>query len=236
MSLTTLEEKRNDLYFVFQPIIKTKASQEHVVSSHEVLLRSKGFNSFPNDIFMEFIAGEETNKILLKGYSEMIHDYMQRFQHTELSLNLHQQQLMYDSTWRFLESFQGYASRITIELTEFLPEMYQAEEQPIRCWMERIKQMGFQISVDDVSSGINSMQFVVDHIDLITTIKFSLLPFQMLNINTLLQFLKGWLGIADQYQLNLVVEAVESEELANLLHKMGVHYQQGFYWGRGIAL
>lgn len=236
MSLTILEEKKSNLYFVFQPIIKTKSSQEHVVSSHEVLLRSKGFNSFPNDIFMEFIAQEDTNELLLEGYTEMIHDYMQKFRQTELSLNLHQQQLMYDSTWHFLESIQDHASRITIEFTEFLPKLHVEEGQTIRCWMGRIKQMGFKISLDDVSCGLNSMQFVVDHIDLITTIKFSLLPFQMLKINTILQFLKGWIGIANQYQLNLIVEAVEDEELANLLHKMGVGYQQGYYWGRGIAL
>lgn len=236
MSIHILKEKRDNLHFVFQPIIKSLSPQEHAICSHEVLLRSKGKTYFPNDIFMEFIQNEEANGILLERYTEMVHDYMQKFLKTELSLNLHQQQLSYESTWVFLESIRMYAYRITIEVTEFLPENYADNAKEIRSWMEQLKHMGFKISLDDVSSGLNSMQFVMDHIDLLTTIKFSFLPFQRIRINTLLLFLKGWIGIANQYQVNLVVEAVESEEIAVLLQKMGVEFQQGFYWGRGIAL
>ncbi|WP_164543987.1 EAL domain-containing protein [Jeotgalibaca ciconiae] len=236
MSSNAIKEKIDDLYFVFQPIIQAVSSLEQDVCSYEVLLRSKENSSFPFELFMTLIADEDSNELLLEQYTEMVYDYMERIPNADLSLNLHPQQLTYESTWEFLKSIQMYSDRITIEFTEFPPEDYTRRVFSTRQWMNQINEMGFTIALDDVDCGLNSMQFVMEHIDVLSSIKFSILPFRKMNRSTLLHFLKGWIEIARHHQVKLVVEAVEDAELAAKLHEMGVIFQQGYFWGRGRRL
>lgn len=96
--------------------------------------------------------------------------------------------------------------------------------------------MGYQLALDDVDSGLNSLQYVMDHIDLVDVIKFSLLPFRKMDHPTMLHFLEGWYKISQRYNLRLVVEAVEDEQFAHKLFDLGVTYQQGYFRGRGNTL
>lgn len=236
MSTLALKEQVSNLYFVFQPIIRTMCATYQKIYSYEVLLRSKEDGRFPVDLFTDLITDESKNKILLDEYVKMVYDFMESHPHSELSINLHHQQLSHESTWGFLKKIQNYSQRITIEFTEFPPDSYVRNNFSTRAWMRDINELGFKIALDDVDSGLNSLQFVMDHIDLLHTIKFSMLPFRKMDRSTMLHFIEGWIKISTRYGIGFVVEAVEDRDTAKQLSKMGAIYQQGYYWGRGMVL
>lgn len=236
MTAFVIKEKIADLYFVFQPIVRTLSGKNHIISSYEVLLRSYKDGCFPVDLFQDLISDEESNEILLDEYKNMVYDFMTSRSDVDLSLNLHHEQLIHDSTWEFLKDIQVFSKRITIEFTEFLPNSYVRNNFSTRQWMSAINKLGYRIALDDVDSGLNSLQFVMEHIDLVKVIKFSLLPFRMMDRPTILHFIEGWIKISQGYKVALVVEAVEDEQLANELSSLGANYQQGYFWGRGKAL
>ncbi|MGO4994672.1 EAL domain-containing protein [Jeotgalibaca porci] len=236
MTAFIIKEKVADLYFVFQPIVQKTPGDSQIIHSYEVLLRSRKDGRFPIDLFLNLISNEESNEILLDEYRIMVYDFMNGRLNVDLSLNLHQEQLFRKSTWEFLKEIQVFSNRITIEFTEFLPNSYVGNTISTRQWMCDINKLGYRIALDDVDSGLNSLQFVMEHIDLIQVIKFSLLPFRMMDRPTILHFIEGWIKISEHYKVGLVVEAVEDEELANQLSCLGANYQQGYFWGRGKVL
>lgn len=236
MTAFVIKEKVADLYFVFQPIVRKISGESQIISSYEVLLRSREDGRFPIDLFLNLISDEESNEILLDEYRIMVYDFMNSHLNVDLSLNLHHEQLIHESTWGFLKEIQVFSNRITIEFTEFLPNSYVRNNFSTRQWMCDINKLGYRIALDDVDSGLNSLQFVMEHIDLVKVIKFSLLPFRMMDRPTILHFIEGWIKISEHYKVALVVEAVEDEELANELSRLGAIYQQGYFWGKGKVL
>lgn len=236
MTSIAIKEKVAGLYFVFQPIIRTMCAKSQHICSYEVLLRSKDDARFPFDLFMDLISNETSNEILLDEYKEMVYDFMECRTDVDLSINLHHQQLSYGSTWEFLKAIQTHSDRITIEFTEMPPDNYVLNTYSTRQWMQDINALGFKIALDDIDSGLNSLQFVMEHIDLVTIIKFSLLPFRMMERPLILHFVERWIKISNCYDVSLVIEAVEDAQLAHELYEMGAVYQQGYYWGRGIVL
>lgn len=236
MTAYVIKEKVADLYFVFQPIIQVLSEKSHTISSYEVLLRSRKEGRFPIDLFLDLISDEESNQILLDEYKKMVYHFMESCPDIGLSLNVHHEQLVHESTWKFLNDIQIFSNRITIEFTEFVPDSYVRNNFSTRQWMCAINKLGYRIALDDIDSGLNSLQFVMEHIDLIKVIKFSLLPFRMMDRPTILHFIEGWIKISERYNVALVVEAVEDKQLANELNNLGAVYQQGYFWGRGKVL
>lgn len=229
-------EKVADIYFVFQPIVYTVCGQGHTVDTYEVLLRTKGNDTFPSHVFVELLNDKSSTQLLFEQYSKMVDDFMVQEPHANLSINLRYQQMHHRTTWQFLESMSCYNKRIMIEFTETMPDYYTGDNTFILEGLKRVKTMGYKIAMDDVGTGMNTVQFVTDHLNYLSWIKLSVLPFRTMNRCDLLQFIQGWLEIAKENQIRLVVEAVEDEELAEALRQMGINYQQGYLWGRASGL
>lgn len=233
------ERQVNDFYLVFQPIIRV-LSDEKVERTHfEILLRSKESQVFPGELVDFFTAGEERNRLFLDWYEGQLIDLCERYPDYTFYLNTHPHQLKYLSTWDFLEKLKAYARQIQIEITE-KPVNFDrvdiVDEAQTYEFFRRVKDMGFQLNFDDVGTGQNSLEFIAKHIDLISTLKFSIRAFEPLDEAAVLKFLYSWKHVADSNNLNFIVEGIETKELAQSLYNTGIEWQQGFYWDRTISL
>ncbi len=129
-----------------------------------------------------------------------------------------------------LAKFDVPAYCLELEITESAmmgnPEF--AEQQ-----MKRIKSLGVQIALDDFGTGHSSLSYL------------KRFPIDTLKIDK--SFIRGIakneqdrnitatiVRLAKYLDINVVAEGVETEEQAYLLHIMGCHYQQGYYYSKPL--
>ena len=101
---------------------------------------------------------------------------------------------------------------------------------------QRIHDPGFKIALDDVAYGSNSFSFVSHHLDQISIIKLSLLIFDDISTETMIQFIDAWVAFAKEKHLSVVLEAVRLKEIAQRYAGNKNIYQQGYYWEKGLEL
>ncbi|MCH4168482.1 MAG: EAL domain-containing protein [Streptococcaceae bacterium] len=230
-------DKMNDQYYlVYQPIVKCINREEQIVNDYEVLLRSKQTNRFPVDEFNKLISKESTNAVFLEWYIEMLVEKMRTFPNLSLSLNFNLEQLQYQSTLMLLRKLSQFSHRIMIEFTEQMPKGFCHMDITIKYIMDELIKMGYRISIDDVSTGINSVSFLLKHIESINRLKFSIIHFQSLNQETLELFIKSWHSFADDYKKEFVIEGVENTHFSLEMFDSGIVFQQGFLFGEGRCL
>ncbi len=225
-----------DIYFVFQPIVHTTNDSEATIDSYEVLLRSKQICGFPARLFAEILKSREHTYHLFRKYMKMVSLFMENVPDVNLTINLSYQQLAHSSTWRFLVNCIQYKDRLVIEFTENTPEGFEGNNFFIGKDLEKVQELGYRIALDDVGSGMNSIQFVREHIKYLSWIKLSVLPLTNMERSELLEYIGKWVDFASHNQIRLVVEAVEDEGFADELRQRGISYQQGYLWGRASSL
>lgn len=225
----------DDLYIACQPIML--CSNINVIDGYEILLRSKETSCFPEKTFLWFIADDGQNTKLMDYYYKELRELITLKNDIKLSLNLHPQQLVHPSTWKFLDNLAPLRNNLHIELTEHYCRPDPEKSTPdIPLWIAKLKEKGFSLALDDVGCGQNTFELVASNVQNITTIKLSLLKFRELNEEVLLNFLKSWLSLSNHYHLKMVVEGIESESVSTKLKNLGMVYQQGYYHGKAHVL
>lgn len=229
------QELLADLYIVCQPIML--CSDKNVIDGYEILLRSKNQVGFPEKTFLWLIDDEQRNSELMAYYSKELKKLCDAHSNTKLALNLHPKQLQHPSTWLFLDTISALKENISIELTEHQCEFGAADQEKLlQEYIEKLKGAGFSIAIDDVGTGQNNLQLVVNNIANINAIKLSLTAFQGLDEQVLLNYLSSWVFLSEHYHLTMIVEGVENARISNELKNLGMVYQQGYYHGKAQEL
>lgn len=239
-----IDYKKNDLLRVdelsllFQPIVNISSDYSSETVGYEVLLRNSVTHVFPKIKFENFIQQDESNLKLLLWLRDQIVDIFKHLPNIQLHLNIHPQQLFFRSTWKFFEELSVFSSHINIELTEHVPIVNRLDD---KAWsllvksIKRIKELGFNVSLDDVGNGINEIFFVNNVIENIDVLKFSLLPFLKGDFEILMKHLNRWEKLAHRHNKLFVVEGVENKKIVEILIQKGINYQQGYFWSKGMA-
>lgn len=234
-----LASLKNDLYLVYQPIVHRITTRETEMTEYEVLLRTKRNHRYPGD-FMDFlISSENRNRQLMEWYSEEMIRILHKQPTYRFAINIHPQQLTHLSTWEFLERLSEWKDRLQIEMTEkpFLQSCEGPSDEHSLCsQMEAIQKLGYRISLDDVGSGINTLELVAGRMRDVTTLKFSIHNFRRISPDVLKHFIIAWRIFADNYGLRIIVEGVENQTVSDYLFANGIEWQQGYYWGEKIDL
>ncbi|MDK2780202.1 MAG: hypothetical protein PWP61_499 [Trichococcus sp.] len=228
--MDNIQERLDDFFIVCQPIVC--CSDTTSVDRYEVLLRSKQHNRFPEESFLWMIEEDDRNRKLMSYYHSALTKMICNDSHAKFALNLHPKQLQHPSTWQFLDSIAFLKENISIELTEHQCNLGSPEERKLlHMYLTNLRKKGFLIAIDDVGTGQNNLELVLNNIAVIDTIKLSMSAFRALDEKVLLNFLSSWLFLSETYNLKVVVEGVESERISNELKQLGVIYQQGYYHG-----
>ena len=123
-------------------------------------------------------------------------------------------------------------SRINIEITEStLSDNFKF----MRSQIERLKNLGFCVWMDDFGSGYSSL-------DVLQRIPFDLLKFDMSFMHQLGKsknsqiILTELMRMAYSLGVDTICEGVETQEQVDFLHEIGCSKLQGFYYGRPIPV
>ncbi|WP_461197853.1 EAL domain-containing protein [Enterococcus sp. N249-2] len=227
------------LYLLCQPIMRITSLTQQTVKSYEVLLRSSSNNRFPQMAFSTFIQSDNNNAQLMLWYAEQLKDLCQRYPNTCFSVNIHPQQLLWQSTWDFLGQMIDQRTQLQIELTEHPPNLCACAHEgsfDLASALAKIKSYGYVLAIDDIGCGQNTLDLVFANLDQIDCLKFSMLPFVHLDEEIGWDFLRCWINLSDKYGLTLIVEGVEDKEKMAKLFAVGVTQQQGYLWSKGEKL
>lgn len=220
-------------YLIFQPIIELKNNKTVDISEYEVLLRSYDDHNFPNQEFNEILIETEKHKLFMAWYAEKINSILLANKTIHLAINIHPLQWASPVIFDFFNTLKYFSSRIKIELTEHSEPVTDDIGEKFESLYAHLGRLGYNFAIDDVGSGVNDIDFVIEHIEQVSSIKFSILPFRKLKQKTLLLFIDAWFQLAKDFNKEFVVEGIECEKISLLLLNKGIKRQQGFLFGEG---
>lgn len=203
----------NNLCFFRQKICNMNDS---IQEEYELLLKEdvSGKYVFPEQLFDELMSDRELHKLYIEKINKILNDLLKE-KKTIYSLNIDYQELYYSETIAFLESF-NYKEKLKIELTERIPlyrNNHYSEIVP-REIIRSIKQMGYDIALDDFLLGVNSFRSLIDLHPYLSRIKLSTLEFKnILESEQLFNYLLAIESIITSFGKEIVIEGVEEEAL-----------------------
>lgn len=219
---------------VFQPIFDI---EKGFIDRHEVLMRimENGQMMQPKQYIQ---LAEEEGKItalnaLVVRKTFLYYSKVAYQNGVKLKLNINISgvdinQRFVDYIIRMKEKFKIDRNHITFELTE--TRSYEIGGEFVE-QIERLKREGFMIAIDDFGTGFANIEQLsnlnVDYLKVDGSFIYDL--HKSLDKQRLLRAI---LEIADVYEVDVVAEFVENQEILNILKSLDVKYAQGFYLGK----
>ena len=231
--MTQIKIKSDKLHNIFQPILRVDSKLNTEINAYEMLMRDSS-GAFPGMRFLEGLTTQLGNEqwiaISKKSLVAVLEDHPQR----KVYINLEPCQMEFECVWQFLtEVHQQYGSQVAIEITERRETIHSLDY--LDGEIHRLKQIGFELAIDDVCAGSNSYAFIVRQLGAIQRIKLSLLVFKDEDSETKREFVNAWLTFATKHHLDFVIEGITDKKLAKEFAGNSTILQQGFYWGKGSA-
>ena len=98
--------------------------------------------------------------------------------------------------------------------------------------VKHIKDLGYRVALDDISSGQYSFKVVQENIKGIDRVKLSLLIFNddSTDSKTKNLFIMSWINFAKTNNVELVIEGIEDNIAAKEMLCHNIKLQQGFFW------
>ncbi len=217
--------------------------QDNRIVGYEILLRNKEQNPYYPAVKMDnIIHNKEEHKQFLVWFQEELVQLLKSFPAIQFSINFAPKQLFYPETHIFFTNMQSYAKQLIIEITEDAP-LFAASIEPIdsltfdkkfHSIFASIKAKGYCIALDDVGSGMNSLDEVLKYVPYLDQIKFSIVKCAKKDLNeeTLHLFLNAWQQFSEDYHLVFIVEGIEDQVTSDELKEQGILIQQGYYFGK----
>ncbi|MGX7418269.1 EAL domain-containing protein [Carnobacterium gallinarum] len=230
--------------FFLQPQIDTLQQQ---VVGYELLLRKfeAGSWHFP------LISPEEWDDSLPQELVDEVLRIANQLQEAHLSINFSRKQLLYFDSLPFLTYLMQHkpeSVEITVELIEaenFLAEVEEATDdndqevvQKIIEQFKKIKALGIEISIDDVGTGMNSIEQVLQLIPYVDELKVPIQNYREngMSYEQIVQEITCWQEISQKYQKRLILEGVENQKESERLSQSNMHIQQGFYFSEPFPI
>ncbi|KRM83890.1 EAL domain-containing protein [Liquorilactobacillus vini] len=218
-----LSQKLAKFTLIAQPIFDATKRE---ASDFELLLHSKDSDQFPVAEFSYFIKNNANNEILLNWFTCQLKTKFKKKPQEKFAINLEPQQLFFQSTLNCLKELKIYHNRLSLEITERPPKLC-TNVQSLVQKLQQIKALGFELTLDDVGTGMNTSSFVLENAKFFKRIKFSLIKS---NKRSWTSCLEQWFKLAQSRQIEFVIEGIDNPEKAQFALSKGIYLQQGFLW------
>lgn len=230
----------NSILIYFQP--KVSVSENAVVGAEALtrLMDDEG-NIIPPAIFISVL--ENSGKILELDWYVMRYVFSKIRQWLDegrepkrVSINLSKLHFYYDNLVNdIIKEFDSYGispEYIEFEVTE---SVFFEEAQLIISKIEKLRERGFRVSVDDFGAGYSSLNLIgILPVDIIKLdkgfIKNSLGNSKGKNI------IKGLISILNEIDMEIVCEGIETKEEEKIVYEFGCDSMQGFLYDRPIPV
>ena len=221
------------MYNIFQPILSVDQAMNAEIDTYEMLIRNNN-GEFPGINFLHSLTTQEGNDAWIKASRKSLKNALNEQQNRKIYINLEPCQMKFESIWKFLaEIREAYHDHVAIEITERRETIHSLDYLDRE--IQRLKEMGFELAIDDVCAGSNSYAFIKRQLKVVSRIKLSLLLFKDEDYELMISFVNAWLAFAKKHHLTFVIEGISNRQLAKKFAGNPVILQQGFYWGKGTA-
>ncbi len=221
----------DELKFYGQGIHHAKTKE---IVFFELLLRKEdNKNIFPKDSYLSMISQQKEHQQYVKWLQKTLTRILEANPTKRFSFNLDPQELEYEETFDLLENLKEYKQRLIIEITEKPPmkRNYPYFSAVNVEAFKKIAQYGYQIALDDIGQGINSLDNVLELKNYFQIVKFSALSFQKKVSEDILQkIIVLFASIAVQLDKTFVVEGIENQKFASWLETNVCCYHQGYLY------
>jgi EAL domain-containing protein (putative c-di-GMP-specific phosphodiesterase class I) len=235
MDLEVLKERTKQLHFFKQAIfyVAPAAMMKREIDSYELLLRDGGDeNRFPVAMFKQFVMSDAANQIYWDGIQENLFMILSKNPTDRFAINIDPQQLYFESTYTFFEKIVEYKDQLLIEITETVPWSRPQEDYynpSLKKHIKRFYDMGYKVAMDDVSSGMNSLNMVKECAAYITRIKLSLIQLDFSDQKVVQQVIIMWGLVAQYLKVEIVIEGIDTVITNIWVSNNILGLQQGFY-------
>lgn len=206
----------------------------HPLVAYELLLRNTLDKKFPSQFFERVISDQKVHAELLEWYYKEVLSVLSKSKEM-ISINIHPQQLVFPETYSFLKNLEVYHKKILVEITEHDTNQ-SIQDQPVHFLanaIQNIKGMKFSVALDDVGTGIYTVDYLNTLIKSVDVIKFSTLSIN--NYEEIMTEIDFWYDFSVSNKVRLIIEGVDSYVFHNQLLKRKIFLQQGFFLGKPIA-
>lgn len=233
-----LEEKSILVYF--QP--KVSVSENAVVGAEALTrLKDEDGSIIPPDLFINVL--ENSGKILELDW------YVMRYVFAKIrtwldegktpkrvSINLSKLHFYYDNLVtdiiREFDSYDISPEYIEFEVTE---SVFFEEAQLIISKIEKLRERGFRVSVDDFGAGYSSLNLIgILPVDIIKLDKGFIK--NSLGNNKGKNIIKGLISILNEIDMEIVCEGIETREEEKIVYEFGCDSMQGFLYDKPIPV
>ena len=227
--------ERDTLLLVFQPIVGVTSTRVH---HYEVLVRMRETDGslIPPGKFIpaaeQFGLIQQVDKQVVSKAIRQLADLPIEMADVGFSINLSGlsvgRQDMYELIEREVREAGVEPSRITFEITETAAceQLNNAME-----FIEKIRQLGCQVSLDDFGVGFSSFSYLKHLRADILKIDGSFIR-DIHNNNADQLFVKALVDVARGMGMRTIAEFVENEQVYRRVSALGVDYVQGYYLGK----
>lgn len=223
-----------DLTLYCQPIYRVTGVDQAQVVDYELLLRQTNGQAVAVEQLNHWMSVTERRKQMRAWVISELETFFDAHPEVILNLNIDPWQFIYPDSWDYLNELQRLNKQLHLEITE---RNFVGTKLPhFTDLLDNLKQREFVVSLDDVGSGYNSLQTVLNNSQYLDRIKFSLLIFGQKDHSSEVLFAQAWQDLACRRGLEMVVEGVECPCLVEELIKYHCQLQQGFYWQKPLPL
>ncbi|MEZ9593575.1 EAL domain-containing protein [Shewanella sp. 10N.261.52.F9] len=228
--------KEEAFYLAYQPIIDTDTNKPHGV---EALLRwrTKGDHYRDTRSYIHYLEQDSimslVNQWMIKTALNELKSLLLSEQIAKCSINISAKQIEQGNILPYLQYLAGHGysiDKLCFELTERQPI---TSWEKIRDFIAGCKQLGCQVQLDDVGTGysgglmLQQLEFDCLKIDKAFTL--------MLASGLKKPFLiRSYIAIANELDIGLIAEGVETQEQADTLKHLGIHLHQGWLYCKAL--
>lgn len=229
--------KNNEFKIFLQP--KYNIVQNKIVGA-EALIRWQKNNKLilPDKFLPDAIKSNFITKIdyfVFENICIFIKDWLSRnISLVPISINIDKLD-MYNN--KFIESLNATIKKydipikyIELEITENATENFNLFSQTVN----KLKNFGFKLSMDDFGSGYSSLSFLCDiHVDTLKLDKKFLTVHK--NINRCKIVIESIISMAKRLNINVIAEGVETQAQVDFLKSVGCEIIQGYYFSPALT-
>ncbi|MBQ0040227.1 MAG: GGDEF domain-containing protein [Treponema sp.] len=122
---------------------------------------------------------------------------------------------------------------VEIEITE---SAFIDDTRILRTVIQRLKDKGFSILIDDFGSGYSSLNMLKDVQADVLKMDMKFFDLNNTNYDKGISIIKSVVDLSRNMKLPVIAEGVETQEQIDLLKGMGLNYVQGFYYYKPIPI
>ena len=209
---------------------------QHCIHHYESLMRLEDENGklyYPGS----FLDVARSYGLLYDSLSTiMIHKVFEKFKNvdsTSVSINLSIRDIKNPSVIDYIYEFLSTAKHPENFVFEILENEDVDDYEELIGFVDKIHDLGAQISIDDFGSGFSNLQHIANIYSDYLKIDGSIVRKCCENreLENLLALIVGWKTIS-QRPLKIIAEYVENEEIQKKMLTYGIDYSQGYYFSK----